>query len=118
VGLQDSSLKVRREFIQVSLEPFTLPKPADAAAISGLETPSGQPYHCFPQEPPHEVTGSFAVFNYTAKSVATDPAVESFTFGFRDAGEDFGGAVTCECDAFVFMLHLLGSLKTQTAHSF
>jgi hypothetical protein len=97
--IQDKTLKVRREFIQVAVEPFLLPKPDNAADIVTLETPSGKPYHCIPQDPPQDVTGSFVVFNYAVKSPGADPLVESFMLGYRDAGNDFGGSVTCECAA-------------------
>ena len=93
--MQDPSLKVRREYIQVSTEPFNLPKPGSAEALATLETPSGKPYQCVPLEPVQNVTGSFAGFNYPAKSAKADPAVVSFMIGFRDNGEDFGGSLTC-----------------------
>lgn len=97
MGLQDPSLKVRREYIQVSTEPFNLPKPGSAEALATLETPSGKPYQCVPLEPKQDVTGSFAGFNYPAKSAKADPAVVSFMIGFRDNGEDFGGSLSCGC---------------------
>lgn len=93
--MQDSKLRVRREYIQVSTEPFNLPKLDSAESIATLETPSGQPYLCVPQDPPHKITGSFAAFNYPVKSPEADPAIVSFMLGFRDAGNDFGGSVTC-----------------------
>lgn len=79
----------------MSTVPFNLPKLEDIAAVSWLKTPSGKPYLCVPQEPLPKVTGSFAAFNYAAKSKDADPAVVSFMLGWRDAGNDFGGSLTC-----------------------
>ena len=111
--VQDPSLRVRREYIQVSTEPFNLPKPGSAEVIGSLETPSGQPYLCVPHDPPHKITGSFAAFNYPVKSPDVDPAIVSFMLGFRDAGDDFGGSLTCGYAvetpvACVWTVHLLG----------
>lgn len=95
----------------MSTEPFNLPNPGSAEALSILETPSGEPFHCVPQDPPQTVTGSFAVFNYPVKSAEADPAVVSFMLGFRDAGEDFGGSLTCGYVGFMYVWCLLFNVE-------
>lgn len=97
--MQDAALKVRREYIQVSTEPFNLPKPGTADMLATLETPCGKPYQCVPLEPKQDVTGSFAGFNYPVKTPKADPAVVSFMIGFRDNGADFGGSLSCKYDS-------------------
>ena len=95
--MQDPTLKVQRSYVPASTMPVSLGLDgADPATYATLETPSGRPFHAFPEDlDSTTLKGGISVFANPAKGASSDFVF--FILSCRRGGADVSGSLTAAC---------------------